>query len=68
VCTKESLAALKYGLCLLGFMSPNTRLPIVELGDAAKAEVASVIAGIGDKACPIESRHGRFPKDTAVEL
>jgi hypothetical protein len=40
----------------------------VELGDAAKAEVASVIAGIGDKACPIESRHGRFPKDTAVEL
>jgi 4-hydroxy-tetrahydrodipicolinate synthase len=69
--TKESPAALKYALCLLGLMSPNTRLPIVELGDAAKAEVASAIVGIGDEdlACPIESRHGRcFPEDTAVKL
>jgi 4-hydroxy-tetrahydrodipicolinate synthase len=68
---KESPAALKYALCLLGFMSPNTRLPIVELGDAAKAEVASAIAGIGDEdpACPIENRDGRhFPKDAAAKL
>jgi 4-hydroxy-tetrahydrodipicolinate synthase len=57
---KESPAALKYALCLLGFMSPTTRLPIVELADAAKAEVAAAIAEIGDEdiACPIESRHG----------
>ena len=47
--TKESPAALKYALCLLGFMSPATRLPIVELADAAKAEVASAIAAIGDE-------------------
>ena len=67
--SKESPAALKYALCLLGFMRPNTRLPIVELADAAKAEVASAIAEIGDEdlACPIESWHGpragdgRFP-------
>jgi 4-hydroxy-tetrahydrodipicolinate synthase len=58
--TKESPAALKFALRLLGYMSPGTRLPIVELDDAAKAEVASAIAGIGDEdlACPIESWHG----------
>jgi 4-hydroxy-tetrahydrodipicolinate synthase len=57
---KESPAALKYALCLLGFMSPATRLPIVELADTAKAEVASAIAAIGDEdiACPVESQHG----------
>ncbi len=47
--TKESPAALKYALFLLGFMSPATRLPIVELTDDAKAEVASAIAEIGDE-------------------
>jgi 4-hydroxy-tetrahydrodipicolinate synthase len=58
--TKESPAALKFALCLLGFMQPNTRLPIVELAEAAKAEVASAIAEIGDEdlACPGESRRG----------
>ncbi len=67
--TKENPAALKYALCLLGYMSPGTRLPIVELDDAAKAEVASAIAGIGDEdlACPSESWHGRrFPKGSAA--
>jgi 4-hydroxy-tetrahydrodipicolinate synthase len=51
---KENPAALKYALCLLGFMSPGTRLPIVQLDDAAKAEVAGAIAEIGDEdiACP----------------
>ena len=41
-------------------MSPATRLPIVELDDAARAEVASAIAEIGDEdlACPVESWHG----------
>src|SRR6267378_1807526 len=58
--SKESPAALKYALCLLGFMSPTTRLPIVELSDGAKAEVASAIAEISgeDLACPVESWHG----------
>ncbi|MBX9646113.1 MAG: 4-hydroxy-tetrahydrodipicolinate synthase [Xanthobacteraceae bacterium] len=57
---RESPAALKYALCLLGFMSPGTRLPIVGLADAAKAEVAAAIADIGDEdlACPIENRSG----------
>jgi 4-hydroxy-tetrahydrodipicolinate synthase len=66
---KESPAALKYALCLLGFMSPTTRLPIVELADAAKAEIASAIAEIGDEdlACPSESWHGhRLHKDSAA--
>jgi 4-hydroxy-tetrahydrodipicolinate synthase len=68
--TKESPAALKYALCLLGFMSPATRLPIVELADAAKAEVASAIAAIGDEdiACPVESRHGpRLHEDSLAQ-
>jgi 4-hydroxy-tetrahydrodipicolinate synthase len=58
--TKESPAALKYALCLLGFMSPTTRLPIVELDDTAKAAVASAIAEIGDEdlACPSEGWYG----------
>ena len=67
--TKESPAALKYALSLLGFMSPATRLPIVELADAGKAEVASAIAEIGDEdlACPRESWHRRrFHGDATV--
>jgi len=58
--TKESPAAMKYALFLLGFMSPATRLPIVELSDDAKAEVASAIADIGDEdiACPVEHWYG----------
>jgi 4-hydroxy-tetrahydrodipicolinate synthase len=57
---KESPAALKYALFLLGFMSPSTRLPLVELSDDAKAEVAGAITAIGDEdiACPLERRHG----------
>ena len=67
--TKENPAALKYALFLLGFMSPATRLPIVELTEDAKAEVASAIAEIGDEniACPIERWHGaRFHEDSVV--
>src|SRR5882757_6416031 len=61
--TRESPAALKYALFLLGFMSPATRLPIVELTDDAKAEVASAIADIGDQdiACSVERWHGPRP-------
>jgi 4-hydroxy-tetrahydrodipicolinate synthase len=46
---KESPAALKYTLSLLGLLHPTTRLPIVELADAAKAEVARALAVIGDE-------------------
>jgi 4-hydroxy-tetrahydrodipicolinate synthase len=50
-------------------MHPNTRLPIVELADSAKAEVASAIAEIGDEACPTRSWHRlRLHKDAAVKL
>lgn len=58
--SNDSPAALKYALCLLGFMSPTTRLPIVELADSAKAEVADAIAAIGDEdlACPVEYWRG----------
>jgi 4-hydroxy-tetrahydrodipicolinate synthase len=63
--SRESPAALKYALCLLGFMSPSTRLPLVELAETAKAEVASAIAAISDEnlACPIESQHGPRPSN-----
>jgi 4-hydroxy-tetrahydrodipicolinate synthase len=53
---KESPAALKYALYLLGLMRPNTRLPIVELDESAKAEVASAIAEIGDGTGLLRSR------------
>jgi 4-hydroxy-tetrahydrodipicolinate synthase len=58
---KESPAALKFAMCLLGFMHPSTRLPIVELAESAKAEVASALAEIGDEnlACPGDSWRGR---------
>jgi 4-hydroxy-tetrahydrodipicolinate synthase len=57
--SRENPAALKYALCLLGFMAPNTRLPIVELDDAAKAGVTDAIVAIRDEdiACPSASWH-----------
>jgi 4-hydroxy-tetrahydrodipicolinate synthase len=64
--TRENPAALKYALCLLGLMSANTRLPIVEPDDSAKAEIASAITTIGDDeiAHPFGSGHDcRFHKN-----
>jgi 4-hydroxy-tetrahydrodipicolinate synthase len=57
---KESPAALKYALCLLGLMPPHTRLPIVELDDAAKQDVAVAMAAIDDEdlAYPAEDQLG----------
>jgi 4-hydroxy-tetrahydrodipicolinate synthase len=40
---------LKYALSLLGLMSPKVRLPLVELADRAKAEVAGVMAKMCDE-------------------
>lgn len=45
---KESPAALKYALSLLGFMHPQTRLPIVPLDGPAKAVVANAIASLDE--------------------
>jgi 4-hydroxy-tetrahydrodipicolinate synthase len=42
-------AALKYALSLLGLMAPNTRLPIVELDQAGKAQVARALADFNDE-------------------
>jgi 4-hydroxy-tetrahydrodipicolinate synthase len=49
VLVSDNPAAMKYALFLLGLMRPNTRLPIVELADAGKAEVESAVAGIRDE-------------------
>jgi 4-hydroxy-tetrahydrodipicolinate synthase len=64
---KESPAALKYALSLLGLMRCTTRPPIVELTESAKAEIARALAEIGDKdlACPGEGWHG-FHQDAAA--
>jgi len=41
---ESSPAPLKYALSLLGLMSPQVRLPLVEVTDATKAEVETVVA------------------------
>jgi 4-hydroxy-tetrahydrodipicolinate synthase len=46
---RESPAALKYAMCQLGLMRPDTRLPIVELAETAKAEVANALAEMGEE-------------------
>jgi 4-hydroxy-tetrahydrodipicolinate synthase len=47
--SKESPSALKYALSTLGLMSPATRLPIVPLDDAARAEVMRAFVAIADE-------------------
>lgn len=42
---RENPAALKYRLCLSGFMRPDTSLQIVELAESAKTEVAKCHRG-----------------------
>ena len=46
---RENPAALKYAMSLLGLMRLDTRLPIVELAETAKAEVASALAEMGEE-------------------
>jgi len=46
---------------MLGFMRPSTRLPIVELAEPAKAEVARAIAEIGDEDLACRARFGTAP-------
>ncbi len=40
---------LKYALSLLGHMSPKVRLPLVELADQSKAELAALMAKMCDE-------------------
>src|ERR1700748_2152886 len=40
---------VKYTLSLLGLMSPKVRLPLVELADRAKAEIAAIVAKMCDE-------------------
>lgn len=47
--SKESPAALKYALSLLGLMRSDTRLPVVELDAAVRADVARAFAAISDE-------------------
>ena len=46
---KESPAALKYALSLLGLISPAMRLPLVQLDDPARTKVAKAFAAIADE-------------------
>ena len=46
---KESPAALKYALSLLGLMRPTMRLPLVELDGPSKAAVANALMGVADE-------------------
>ncbi len=46
---KESPAALKCALAELGLIDPATRLPIVPLNDAARAEVARAFVALADE-------------------
>jgi 4-hydroxy-tetrahydrodipicolinate synthase len=46
---RDTPAALKYALSLLGLISPRVRLPMVELPNEEKAEIARAIAAIGDE-------------------
>lgn len=46
--SRETPAALKYALSLLGIMQPATRLPIAELDGPARAAVAIALAGIDE--------------------
>ncbi|MGC2779967.1 MAG: 4-hydroxy-tetrahydrodipicolinate synthase [Bradyrhizobium sp.] len=45
---RQNPAAVKYALSLLGLMDPAIRLPLVELDEAAKAEVARALSGLAE--------------------
>jgi 4-hydroxy-tetrahydrodipicolinate synthase len=48
--SRNTPAAPKYALSLLGLMSPRVRLPMVEACEEEKAEIARAIAAVGDDA------------------
>ena len=66
---RDNPAAVKYALCLLGFMLPQPRLPMVGLTDPAKAEVARAIAAIDDEDLGYSNAQGcgRHPSGTLAQ-
>jgi 4-hydroxy-tetrahydrodipicolinate synthase len=58
--SKENPAAVKYALSLLGLMRPDIRLPLVELSDQAKADVAAAINGIGESDLDRDRHHEEY--------
>lgn len=47
--TRQNPVAVKYALSLLGLMPPDTRLPLVELDEPAKAAVARALAAMAEQ-------------------
>lgn len=45
---EQNPAALKYALSMLGLIDPVPRLPLVELDESAKAEVARALSGLAE--------------------
>lgn len=45
----ENPAAVKYALALLGLMRPDTRLPLVELSDQARQDVAAALVALVER-------------------
>lgn len=46
---RDHPAALKFALALLGFIQPRTRLPIVQPGTSARAEIAQAMTSLADQ-------------------
>ena len=64
---RENPAALKYAMGLLGLMRPDARLPIAELAETAKAEIAKALAEMDEEDLACEGREDiRSQKDTGV--
>ncbi len=67
---KPNPVPLKYALSLLGLMSQNVRLPLVELSPQTKAEVAGALAKFwaASDECMIGTMSARSPVRLAVAL
>jgi 4-hydroxy-tetrahydrodipicolinate synthase len=58
--SEAPVAALKYGMSLLGFMKPALRLPLVELPEDARKAVALAMTAIGEPAKASSTSAQRF--------
>jgi 4-hydroxy-tetrahydrodipicolinate synthase len=67
---KPNPVPLKYALSLLGLMSQNVRLPLVELSPQTKADVAGALAKFweGSDACVVGTRSARSPIRLAAAM
>jgi 4-hydroxy-tetrahydrodipicolinate synthase len=67
---KPNPVPLKYALSLLGLMSQNVRLPLVELSPQTKAKVAGALAKFweGSDMCMIGTMSARSPLRLAVAM